>query len=211
MAVVRITETLRNDCNRQARSGFETRRLPLKTKLSAALAGSDEFRNAIFETVCDLYGTTPVRVQAVEAWTNKVDQVRIDSINGVTLPYGYKHIRLNRAIPWPTDGKHDLADLKSPRLGKWAVEAKDILEQMDALDNEERTFLHQLDHLLTSCSTYRQAVEIWPQLKAVTPTHVWNRHEEKVERVKAAVPKPTLNIDELNRTAVLNTIANSQK
>jgi hypothetical protein len=212
MATVRITDTLRAEVDYVIRQQFETRRTPLNAQLDNLLGPTPELTEAIAGTVREMMQTNATDLSKVPQWLQMTNTITAHEFNGVPVPYRRQTIRFSQPIPWPTiPGGVVLTKLKSGRLAHWATQLQTINTTLDALAEEEKAFREQVRSLLNSCTTYRQALELWPQLTSVTPAHILHRHEAEAVRVKAAPPSVKLDVAALNKTAVVNTIAASNK
>lgn len=206
MATVRITDSLRAEVRRKIDHQFTTREDPINQATTNLLNGSREFTDAVVGALCDTYGITERDLEKVKPFLVHASRINIESINDVPIPWRWRAVSLQRAIPWATQGPtHN--KLSSPRLAHWATELKKQNDQREQLDAEKRKFVSQVDMLLEKCGTYRQAVEIWPQLTSVTPQHIIDRHNAPTTRAKPTKPNVSLDTDSLNVTAVVNTIA----
>lgn len=210
MAVVRITSTVQWEIDAEIRRQFDVRRQPLIAQTRALLDGSDDqFREAIAATIRDIHGVTEAQLLVVDPFLHREGQLYVNTLNDVVVPSFCRPLRFPRPIPVATGTNYN--DLTSPRMAKWATSLHELNTKRESLDEEEKKFRSSVMRLLESCTTYRQALEHWPQLPSVTPRHIIERHESQTVRVKRDVVVPALNVDELNVTAVKNKLADATK
>lgn len=205
MAVVRITDRLMSEVDYEIRRQFTNRSSPLESTYQNVLSGTPDFTNALEATICDRFNVTLAQVHAAKPFVQHTSSLTITSLNSVPIRSRFSRVTLSRAIPWPTT--MTITSFDSPRLAPWATKLQRLNSELEELDGEERVFRDQVRTLLRSCTTYRQALEAWPQLTAVTPKEFLERHERQAVREKVEPSIPKLDTETLNLTAVKNTIA----
>jgi hypothetical protein len=207
MAIVRLSRNTRWEIDANAQRQFQTRREPLIKKLRDLLCtGDPQLTDAIAGAIRDLHGVSELQLEAVQPFLSREPHIRLVELNNVLIPYLAQTITLSRPIYMPVSARP--TKLVSPRLAKWATALQRITTEMNELDEEERSFRVQLDKLLNTCVTYKQALDIWPQLASVTPPHILARHNAPQQRRSRNAPDvPALDVEKLNVSAVKNVIA----
>lgn len=207
MAVVRITQTVKWNIDNEIKQQFNNRRQPLFDEGKALLDGKDDqFREAVAGAIRDKHGVTEQQLLAVDPFVNEQGQLYVRSLNGVSVPHHSVPLRFAKPVPVPF-GVTGFDDLTSPRLAPWATKLADINKRRDELDREEAAFRAQVMKLIQGCTTYKQALDIWPQLVSVTPREILDRHHRQVVRQKVDIVAPQLDVEQLNLSAVKNTLA----
>ncbi len=188
MAIVRISQELRNDIIRNARNKFDP-----AIKAAQDSKPEDKYGDYIYDKI---WGPYRKQMEALpKEFFQYKNSIQIRSVGEVTMPFitSFAEYRPIPPIPANTPVKHDYPGQPYSLLGDpvWDVimlDAREWKHRCDTVANQCRDFIAGVTAVLDTFTTLAPALKEWPPLWELLPEHIKDRHKEIKERVKADRP-----------------------
>jgi hypothetical protein len=205
MASVRLSQDLRHTIRRTFEQGFDVREQLLREQHTKDYeACKDTYHSTVLSVLIEKHGLTPTEhARLPDGWVPEHARVNVRSINDVSCTQQFQHALFQPPAKLPGIYGSQWADLKHPDLQPFAELITTYATEYAALREERNGAVREVNRMLDSCTTLRQALEAWPQVKEYVPSYVMDEHNRPADKRSGAYVPP-VNVDALNVSAVKN-------
>ena len=191
MATVRMTKDLKEQLAQRVRNQFTTRREAITKKFTENFEPAKaQYAEDLLAVILEQHNMPQETYDAIpKGWCHRVRKFKayvLNNIDAAQLPTVVfpDDVKVPEAIQYSAEQLL----LDHPKLEAYANAAADVNAALNALSAEQNHTMAQLNRLLASCATLKQAIDVWPHLLELLPKSVRDEHERPSEKRTRSAP-----------------------